>query len=190
MLIIGLVGSFGSGKSTVAKYLKEKGFFSVRLSKIIEEEIIKNNLGSIKDRKTLQDVGNNLRKEFGANILMKRALAKAEKEGAKKNVIDGIRNVDEIKYAKKQGKAVYIIGVSADWNVRFKRQKERLDRKVLSTKEFRQLESRDKGKGQRKMGLQVTKCWDLRDYEISNNKSISELKQAVDDLLNSINKNN
>lgn len=182
MLIIGLVGPFGGGKTSTAKYLVEKGFFNVRLSQFIEEEIEKRKLGSVKDRKLLQDVGNELRKVHGSDILAKKALKQAMDKKVSKLVIDGIRNVDELKLLKNQDPA-YIFGIDADQKLRLLRLRESKERIQLTKEEFIKLEAREKGKGQRGNGLQEKQCWKLRDFEILNNESKHILFQQVDQIL-------
>ena len=54
--LIGITGAFGSGKTTAAQYLEDKGYTVVVLSKPLEEEAIKRKLPMT--RKTLQDIGN------------------------------------------------------------------------------------------------------------------------------------
>src|SRR3990167_1735093 len=110
LLTIGLVGPFGSGKSTLTKIIEEQGFSSVRLSQFIEEEIKKKNIQGDNKRKILQDVGNSLRKQYGADILTKKALELAVRNHASLLVIDGIRNVGEIEYLKKNSTCFIEIG--------------------------------------------------------------------------------
>lgn len=187
MLIIGLVGTFGSGKTTAAKYLSGKGFFNVRLSRFIEEEIEKRNLGSIKDRKLLQDVGNELRKKFGSSILAERAVEYVKKNKASKIVVDGIRNVGEIEFLKRLDHC-FIIGIDADFNLRFDRLKNMKARTLLTKEEFLNLELREKGKGQKDNGLQEIKCWEAKDYEISNDTSKENLEEKIQQFLKNIEK--
>ena len=73
-----LVGLFGSGKTTVAKYLTDHSFISIKLSSFLKEEA-KKRFGKI-DRQGLQDIGNEFRKKYGANILVKWAIEKAKNE--------------------------------------------------------------------------------------------------------------
>lgn len=180
--IIGLVGPFGSGKSTVAKVLERKGFFSVRLSQFIEEEIAKRNLKGHSRRKLLQDVGNALRKQYGPDVLSKKALEKAHKNGALKLVVDGIRNVAEIEYLNKHGKC-FIVGVTSDVRTRYGRLQDLHGKQVSSFEEFVRLEQRERGRGQRENGQQSAKCWALRDLEILNDTTVADLEKNVTSLL-------
>ena len=180
--IIGIIGPFGGGKSTVAKIIEQRGFFSVRLSQFIEEEITKRNLKADSGRKLLQDVGNALRKQYGPGVLTKKALEKAREKGATKLVVDGIRNVAEIEYLRKFGKC-FILGVTSDVRTRYGRLQDLHAKQVRSFQEFVRLEQRERGKGQKENGQQAAKCWALRDFEILNNTTVADLKKDVTSLL-------
>lgn len=70
-IIIGLTGPFGSGCSYIAtNILIEEGYKYISLSDILREEISSEN----STRSDLQDKGNELRKQKGANYLAKRAI--------------------------------------------------------------------------------------------------------------------
>lgn len=180
-IIIGIVGPFGSGKTTVAKYLVKKDFINIRLSSFLEEEA-KKRYGKI-DRKGLQDIGNEFRKKYGPFILAQWAIEKTC--GKDKIVIDGIRNLAEIKFLKNQAD-FSLFGVTADPKIRFRRLKENKTKGLPVFRDFLRLDARDKGRGQLKSGLQVTKCLEKADYFIENNGNIGELYQKIDNFLKNL----
>lgn len=180
-IIIGLVGYFGAGKTTVTNYLIKKGFFAVRLSSFLEEELKKRQ--KIINRKNLQDLGNEFRKKFGPSILAKLAMKKAS--SYLKVTIDGIRNLTEIAFFKKN-KRFYLLGITADPKIRFQRLQKIKKKAFLSWDQFLKLDNRDKGKGQLSSGLQVKKCLSQADYLIENDCALSELYQKVDLFLKSL----
>lgn len=175
-IIVGLVGPFGSGKTTVAQYLNKKGFKSIKLSGFLEEEA-KKKFGKI-DRKGLQDIGNEFRKKYGPDILAKWAIEKAQDE--KKIVIDGIRNLVEIKFLKKQDD-FFLLGIMAESKLRFERLKGK-NKGLKTFEDFLRFDARDKGRGQSKSGLQVAKCLEKADFLIENNGSTEKLLLAIDQL--------
>lgn len=182
-LIVGLVGLPGAGKSTIARYLATKGFFPVRLSGLLGAET-KKQYGKI-NRENLQNVGNKFREEYGPAILAQWALEKAEKK--QKIVIDGLRNLAEIKFLKGKGD-FFLLGIEADPKVRYQRLL-KLKTKALLPKweEFIRLDARDRGLGQSKSGLQVDKCWEQADQVIKHNdRSPAELYKKIDELLLSL----
>lgn len=174
--IIGIVGPFGSGKTTVAKYLIDKGFISIKLSSFLEEEA-KKRFGKI-DRKGLQDIGNEFRKKYGPFILAKWAIEKTQDK--KRIVIDGIRNLAEIKFLKKQND-FFLLGIIANPKLRFERLKDK-NKGLKTFKDFLRFDARDKGRGQSRSGLQVAKCLEKADFLIENNGGMKELLLAIDQL--------
>jgi len=73
-MLIGLTGKSGSGKDTVADYLKEKGFIYFSLSDIIREECKKR--GKKIERDNLIKIGNELRKKHGPSVLADKTIQK------------------------------------------------------------------------------------------------------------------
>ncbi len=73
MLYIGVVGQIACGKGVLVDYLKKHNFVSFSLSSILHDDLRKK--GAIKfTRKTLQDMGDQLRKKYGQDILAQRAI--------------------------------------------------------------------------------------------------------------------
>ncbi len=180
-IIIGLVGPFGAGKTTVSRYLVKKGFISIRLSSFLEEEAEKK-YGK-KDRKSLQNVGNEFRKSYGPSILAKWAVDKANE--AEKVVIDGIRNLSEIKFLQKQ-EGLFLLGITADSKLRFQRLARIKTKAINNWGQFLKLDARDKGRGQSKAGLQVAKCLVKANLVIENNGSQEDFYQRLDSFLKTL----
>lgn len=75
-VFIGIVGQIGSGKGVLSNYLMRKfGFTSFSFSSIVHEELRKKGTTSF-TRETLQDIGDDLRKKYGDDVLAKRAIDK------------------------------------------------------------------------------------------------------------------
>lgn len=83
-MIIGVAGTNASGKDTVANYLKTKGYANYSLSDIVREECDKRGLP--KDRDTLRELANELRRNFGNSVLAGRAMEKIKKDGIARRV--------------------------------------------------------------------------------------------------------
>lgn len=182
--VIGLTGPLASGKEVVARQLIEKGFSWYELSDPVREETQRRHLPQ--DRKTLQDVGNDLRQTFGNDILAKRLAGNIEKTGTSRVVIDGIRNPGEIDFLKKKFNAT-IIGITASPAKRFQWSKTRGRRLDPMEKEaFATLERRDRGIGQEDYGQQVDACVAKADIVIENNGTIEDLKKKMAAVLNMI----
>jgi len=178
-IIIGIVGLPGSGKSTIAEYLAQKGFFNIKLSSFLEAEAKKNHVTI--GRQSLQDIGNEVRKKYGPSVLAQWAIKKVGTE--QKIVIDGIRNLAEIKFLKSQGD-FFLLGITADPEVRYRRLLEVKTRVVPRWEDFLKLDARDKGRGQSRLGLQLNKCFNQSDDVIKHNgSSPKELYQKIDEML-------
>ena len=177
--IIGIVGQIAGGKGTLVKYLNEKlGFVSFSLSFIVHEELKNKNIKEF-SRKTLQDIGDDLRKRYGDDVLARRAVKIFLKQGGNRVVIEGIRNTGEIKYLKTLPNFV-LIGVKAKRELRFKRLLARAkpwDPKTYP--DFLKIDRRDLGFGQQKSGQQVGKCLAYCDYVLTNNKDLKDFERKI-----------
>ncbi len=178
-LVIGLIGLPGSGKTTIANYLSQKDFFSVKLSGFLEEEA-KKKFGVV-NRQNLQDVGNEFRKKYGPSVLAQWAYEKSKDK--EKVVIDGIRNLAEIKFLSKQNN-FFLLGIKAEPKIRYQRLLKIKSKAVPEWKEFLRLDARDNGRGQTKAGLQVNKCLEQADLVIvHNSQDPKKLYEKIEELL-------
>lgn len=185
-LVIGITGTFGSGKSTAASFLSSLSYSQISLSSFLEDEAEKRKKKRI-TRRLLQDIGNEWREKYGRGVLAKKAIEYIQKSGKSKFVIDGIRNTGEIDVLKKEANFT-LVGVIADRNVRFERLKKLKRREDLTPELFYKLDCRDLGLGQKTTGLQVAFCFSLADYFIENNGAIEELHKKIEDLMKKINR--
>lgn len=180
--VIGLTGTFGAGKGTLANILQSRGYVSYVLSDFIKETIIQR--GMKVTRKRLQDVGNELRKKHGGEILAKKLTERIAKDSSKLVVIDGIRNPTELKYIKIYFTKCVIIGIDASPNTRFKLTKARNKPSDPDTREvFSKLEQRDRGIGENSYGQQVQKCLSMADHMLKNEGSIADLEESLNQVL-------
>jgi dephospho-CoA kinase len=165
--ILGLVGTIGAGKSSAVEYLLTKGFDHIKLSNVIREKAKLKN----PDRGTLQDWGNKLRQTFGTDFLAKEAWKKITRSKSKKFLIDGIRNVAEVRFLR--GKEnFHLICVDAHPKTRFKRLRIRSSsRDPLTLEEFKEMESRDLNEN-KEHGQQTKAAMRLADFSIRNDSPI------------------
>lgn len=85
--VIGLSGLPGSGKSTVAEYLTQKGFKTMRFSAVLESMLAEK--GAKATRSTLQQLGKEIYESQKQRWLGKELIKKLPKDGS--IVIDGLR---------------------------------------------------------------------------------------------------
>jgi len=172
--VIGLTGTIASGKSVVGNILKSKGFDVISLSSIIREYL--DTKGIIANRKTMQDAGNELRRNYGGHILAERSLAKFPKNDFL--VIDGIRNIEEIDYLKANS-IFTLIGVDAPIEVRWERVKKRnRDNDLLNYDKFLLDDARDRGFNEPLNGQQVGMCLVQADHLIINDEEFEKLEDS------------
>ncbi|MDO8741640.1 MAG: AAA family ATPase [Candidatus Roizmanbacteria bacterium] len=182
MLYIGVVGQIASGKGVLVKYLTEKlGFVSFSLSSIIHDELTKKGTKEF-TRKTLQDMGDELRRKYGADVLARRLNEVIKGQKTDRVVVEGIRNPGEIEFFKKNQNFI-LIGVRASRELRFKRLLSR--RKPWDPKnwdDFLKVDRRDLGVGQDKSGQQVGKCLAYCDFILTNNRDLKNFQGKVERL--------
>jgi dephospho-CoA kinase len=168
--IIGLTGTLVSGKATVAKILKEQGFHSVTLSDMIKDELIKK--GIERTRKNYQDIGNQMRQEFGGHVLAQRAFEKYKSYDSPL-IIDGIRNLDEINWLR-QNSEFHLVGIDAPLEIRWERARSRnVDKDLLDYERFVRDDARDRGVGEPLNGQQVGMCLVQADFLIQNDEQFT-----------------
>ena len=162
----------GAGKSTVASYLKEKGFSVIIMGDAVREEAARQNL-----EPTDANLGSmmlKLRQEIGQGAVAHLILKKIERDGNENNlVIDGIRSIPEVEVLKKIGK-VRLLAIHASQDTRFKHLKDR-GRSDAPTNQ-NEFAGRDK----RELSVGISEAIALADETLSNNEiTIEQLKEKA-----------
>jgi dephospho-CoA kinase len=181
--VIGITGTIGSGKEVVKEILsKNFNCYSVSLSSVIQSQFKDKS-----DRRTLQDMGNELRKKYGNFILAKLATDYMQKD-KEMIIVDGIRNVGEIDYLKRKfGKKFILVAVDAPREIRWERIKARAREGDPKTwEEFLELDERDQGSGEPLYGQQVKKCMELADIVFINDGSVQQLNEKINSFIISL----
>ena len=175
MIVIGITGMPGSGKSLAAQYLVRKGFEKVEMGDIIREEMRKKKIKIT--NKSIREFSLLLRKKFGNEVVARLTLRELRKK--KGNiVIVGLRGVGEIEYFRKRLKHFYVIALVAPKLLRYKRLRAR-GRKddPKNIKEFEFREAKEKRYG-------IEGAIRNADFIVSNTASAKQLKRDLDFLLN------
>lgn len=188
MKVIGLTGTIACGKEVVKDLISRKfDSYQVSLSGAIRGEMEKKKLGREFSRRTLQDIGNELRKKYGAHILAK-VSTEFMPRAKPVMIVDGIRNSGEVEYLRKTFKNDFIlVAVNAPQQLRFERVQKRnrpLDPKTWE--EFVALDERDQGKDEPPYGQQVKKCIEMADIVIENDGDESQLSAKLAELFSKI----
>jgi dephospho-CoA kinase len=175
-LMVCLTGMPGAGKSTVASFLKEKGFTSITMGDAVREEA--NRQGLEPTDSNLGKLMLELRQDLGQGAVAHLVLRKLERDGSTGNVvIDGIRSIPEVEALKKVGH-VKLLAIYASQDTRFKHLVDRgRSDAPSSTDEFA-------GRDKRELSVGISEAIALADETISNNDlTLDELKQRAYDIV-------
>ena len=171
--VICLTGMPGAGKSTVARFLQEIGFYSITMGDVIREKAIENNLPL--DDQNLGELMKNFRKTHGNEIVAKLIVKKITNlENIYFIVVDGIRSYDEFIVLKTIGH-VKLLAIHASSDIRYNHIKQR-DRSDTPTNHENFLQ-----RDEREMSVGISKAIALADESISNNNiTVNELREQVE----------
>lgn len=116
MLIIGITGMPGAGKSTAAKELGKSGLRVVAMGDMIREETRRRNL--YPDDTNMGSVMRELREKFGAGAVAELCLRSIRSTKAETVVVDGVRSMAEVELFRKNGE-VRLLAIWASPKRRF-----------------------------------------------------------------------
>jgi dephospho-CoA kinase len=179
-MIIGITGTDGAGKGAVVKYLVEKkGFTHYSSREIITEKIVERKRSV--SRANMRLTANELRKEFGNDVIVQLGLQKAQEEGETDVVIESIRATAEVDTLKVGGGV--LLAIDANQNARYRRISGRKSESDNVTfEEFiahEKLEMNDPDPN----GMQKAKVMEMADCTIMNEGSLSQLGEKIESFL-------
>ena len=116
-MIIGITGTLGAGKGTVADYLAKKhGFVYLSVRNFFAQKLLRR--GQAVNRDTIRDVANELRAEHGPNYATDQLLSQILDKKVDV-VIESIRTLGEAEFLKSRGAVLW--AVDADIHTRYGR---------------------------------------------------------------------
>lgn len=185
-MIIGVTGTDGAGKGTVVDYLvKEKGFTHYSSRAFIMKEVERRNITA--DRNQLRLVANDLRAQFGDDIIVQQALSDIKRDKIERAGIESIRTLAEARTLKANGGI--LLAVDAAPEVRYRRvQGRRSVTDQVSYEQFLAHEELEKNDPDRH-GMQKAAVMEMADYTIMNNGGLRELQTAIDAFVAAQDKN-
>ncbi len=131
-MLIGIAGTLGAGKGTIAQYLASKhrflylsvrAFFAAELSKA----------GQLATRESIAVIAEKIRAEHGATYPLEQLLANSPKDH--NIVIESIRTINEAQFLKMHGDALWAVDASVE--SRFKRASAQTVGSTLTLEEFK-----------------------------------------------------
>jgi dephospho-CoA kinase len=181
-MIIGITGTLGAGKGTVAKYLVDtKGFRHYSGREFFIEEVQKRGLPVNRD--TITQTANDLRANHGADYVIKELFARAELAGGN-TVVESIRAIAEGEFVKSHG---HLWAVDADIRTRYERavlrgsETDKVSFEKFVADEEREMTSTDPTK----QNLAAVRA--MADTVFTNNGTQEELFAQVEEALEKLN---
>ena len=177
--IVGLTGNIAGGKGIVGELLKKNGYKYFSLSEQVRA-IAKQRGEENAARAVLQNIGNEMRANFGADILARLVGAEIFASAGNLIVIDGIRNPGEIEFFRKRPEflLIAVIAPKVDRYERMLKRNRPSDPK--NWEDFLIMDKRDMGQGESAHGQQVGACIESADFILPNNWSAGSLgKRAI-----------
>lgn len=179
MKLIAFVGMPASGKSEAAGIAKLLGVPVVNMGDIVRKETASRGLPMTDNN--IGGTGTALRKEEGMDAVAKRCVPGIRSLVSPVVVVDGIRNIEEINYFKKEfGRDFKLIAIHTPFGLRFERVKKRLRSDDMSTME--ELKRRD----EREKSWGLEKAIRIADIAIDNTGSIEDFRKQVEELLRNL----
>lgn len=118
MIIIGVAGTNGSGKDTVARILaKRHGFYAASATDMLGAELTRRGLPH--ERENKRSVSAEWRRQHGLGVIVDKAVAEAKAAGFDKLVVGSLRNSGEADRVHELGGEV--IWIDADPRTRYER---------------------------------------------------------------------
>jgi len=182
-IIIGVTGTLGAGKTTVAEYLVTKGFVHKSVRAFLADEVRRRNVEVTRD--SLVDLGNELRKQFGAGYIIEEIVKSAAHEGGS-TVIESIRAVGEARTLLDAGGI--LLSVDAPIKSRYERVIEGESQIVpVSFEQFQGQELREMHSSNEEK-QSIADVMMLAQFHVLNTGSYDTLHTEVDKILSEIEK--
>ncbi|ASJ17521.1 hypothetical protein A3L04_10805 [Thermococcus chitonophagus] len=188
-MIVGIAGKIAAGKTTVAKFLEEKGFCRISCSEPLIDLLTGNtdkyswvpkvDFKGEQTRENLIKLGRILKEKYGEDILIRLAIDKLRH--CKNIAIDGVRSRGEAEKIKEMGGI--LIYIEAKPVIRFERLKKRNAGKDREIKTLHDLLKFDEW--EEKL-YQTSKLKEIADFVIVNEGSLEDLKEEVKKILREV----
>jgi len=177
MVIIGITGTNGAGKGTIADYLLSSfGYSHFSVRGLLIEELVRR--GREVDRQGLIDVANEMRAEQGPAVLVEELYGRAVASGGN-CVIESLRCPGEVEALRKKPD-FYLVAVDAEQDLRFKRNSMRGS--VTDNETFESFVEKEKQEMDSKEPFKQNISWCVAnaDYLLLNNRSLNTFENNME----------
>ena len=180
-MIIGISGTFGSGKDSLAEYLYSKyNLLHISTSDIVREFARKQY--SSTDRPILRKVANELRQSFGPAAMVDKSFEKYKNSSKKYNglLISGVRTIGEANKIHQLGGIMVFVDAPID--VRYKRiiQRKRDEEANVSFEEYKKREEAELNRSNRDNVQNLNAVRDICDLLLINNKTKEDFYETAE----------
>lgn len=175
--VIGIAGSFASGKDTIAHHLVDSfGYTHISTGDLVRE-VAARERGSV-ERPVLHEVGDIYRHQHGAGYFVQQALEKS-----RPLVVTGIRSLGEAKEIKKAGGT--LLYIDAPVELRYERMRARLrdDEATISLEEFKAREASEMHSGTSEADFNLSEIKKMADIVVDNTETAEKFAATVDSEL-------
>lgn len=181
MIIIGMTGTFGAGKDTVLKYLKDEyGFNHFSVSEFLKEEAARRGMPINRDSQHM--IGNELRAKYGPGYIVEQLYDQAIASGGN-SVIESFRAIGEVTTLRSKPQPFYLLAVDADTRIRYDRIvkrgsfKDNVSFEKFQADEEREMHDTDPA------GMNIAECMKMADGHIENNGDLNALHEQIDKII-------
>ncbi len=169
-----ITGMAGSGKTTLANLLRDRGYSVFTMGDVIRNEVRMRNLPPTPEN--LGEMAEEIRRSGGDAAVAKKCVPLIIGEPNNKVALDGVRSLDEV-YAFEEAFDVYTVVVHASPETRFMRLKNRGRSDDPTNRQvFRERDHRELSFG---MGDAIA----MSDYIIMNENGVDHLERGLETLL-------
>lgn len=171
--LVGVAGTFASGKDTVAEFLvQEYGFCHASTSDIVRK-IAREKYGSV-ERPVLAKTATELRYSHGAGALVLEALKEP-----RPLVVTGIRTLGEAKILKAAGGVMMFIDAPVEMRYSRVKSRARDSEAELTLEQFQANEAGELYGGPNDEDFNIRGVGEMSDVQVANTGSLEDYKQAV-----------
>ncbi|MEM4755702.1 MAG: AAA family ATPase [Candidatus Woesearchaeota archaeon] len=183
MLVVGLAGTAGSGKSAATRFFERHGFSSFRCSDIIRQECTR--LGLTQTREHLFYVSTLLVQQYGHDIVARRIADHIFASGKLFWIIDGIRRVAEVEYFRRVFPCFFLLAIDAPSRLRYERIVQRGDT-TDTTSYSTFLHNEHKELTNEQGNMQLAQVLTMADATIDNDSSLQKFEEKLQAFLSSV----